>query len=542
MASYKQLLGFSAVASYGINHYATQLAIKQSFFLTALVVFLSLAFPKILYKAFIFPNFISPIRHLPGPSNPHWLFGHGLKIIRDPTGVPMREWNNEVPNEGLIRYTSFLNSERLLVTGPKALAEVLVTKNYDFVKPNQVRAGLGRIAGEGILLAEGDEHKRQRKFLAPAFAFRHIKDLYPVFWQKSVEMVNRIGNDISHRPADWHKEANVLEFGTYTSRTTLDIIGLAGMGQDFGAIENPSNTLAQHYSTIFKPPPYLRYLQILALLFPPWVMRNIPIKRNQQINEARAYIRELCQTLIDAKRVDMSEKRPGYDILSVALESGGFTDENLIDQMMTFLIAGHETTSTGLIWAIYLLANHPQYQTRLREEIHANLASPRSADGKVVNSTQIDSLPYLTAVINEVLRLWAPVTMTMRVANKDSSIQNVPVPKGTLLIMSPWATNTSYELWGDDAMQFNPDRWMKDASSGKGGAESNYSFLTFLHGPRSCIGERFSRSEFACLLAACVGRFEWEMETPGVEPRLGGMVTPRPKDGLWVRVKEQHDW
>ena len=92
---------------------------------------------------------------------------------------------NSIPNEGIIRYKGLLNSERIMITSPKALGEVLVTRNYDFIKPNHFRSGLGRLLGIGILLAEGEEHKMQRKNLMPAFAFRHVKDLYPLFWEKS---------------------------------------------------------------------------------------------------------------------------------------------------------------------------------------------------------------------------------------------------------------------------------------------------------------------------------------------------------------------
>jgi hypothetical protein len=95
---------------------------------------------------------------------------------------------NSVPNEGIIRYLGMFNSERIIVTSPKALAEVLVTKNYDFVKPSHVARGIGKILGVGVLLAEGEEHKMQRKNLMPAFAFRHVKNLYPTFWLKSREV------------------------------------------------------------------------------------------------------------------------------------------------------------------------------------------------------------------------------------------------------------------------------------------------------------------------------------------------------------------
>ena len=112
--------------------------------------------------------------------------------MKEPTGVPQRRWANEVPNEGLIHYRTYFNQGRLVPTTPKALAEVLVQNSYEFVKPLQIRAGTSRILGVGILLAEGEEHRIQRKNLLPAFSFRHVKDLYPVFWSKSCELVETI--------------------------------------------------------------------------------------------------------------------------------------------------------------------------------------------------------------------------------------------------------------------------------------------------------------------------------------------------------------
>lgn len=314
------------------------------------------------------------------------------------------------------------------------------------------------------------------------------------------------------------------------------------MGQDFGSIADPSNQLSQTYKTIFQPERGARYLQMASIIFPPWFMQRIPLKRNYQIFAARKHIRKVCQDLIAHKRAQKS--RTDHDIISVALESGGFDDEGLINQMMTFLVAGHETTSTALVWALYSLCKSPNVQTRLRQEIHDRLPSPRHAkDGARphITSQDVDGMPYLAAVCNEVLRLWAPVTLTMRVADRDTTVLDHPVPKGTTVILCPLATNQSTASWGDDAGEFDPDRWLR--TDGKGGVDSNYSFLTFIHGPRSCIGERFARAEFACLLAAWVGRFECEFEKePEGELEIVGGITMKPKGGLWVRLKEVEDW
>ncbi|KAI4139368.1 MAG: hypothetical protein L6R39_006324 [Caloplaca ligustica] len=474
--------------------------------------------------------------------------GQFTAIRSEPTGTPQRRWINEIPNDGLIRYLNVLNEERLLLTNSKALAEVLVTKNYDFIKPSLVRAGLGRILGIGILLAEGEEHKVldiiQRKNLMPAFAYRHIKDLHPVFWAKASEMVNAIttitqvggtdNTDIAEAPA--------VQVADWSSRATLDIIGSAGMGHDFGAIKDPNTELSATYRKVFSPSKQAQVLAMLSFIFPPWIIRSIPVARNQEIPAAAQTIRKICRQLIEDKKrkTNSKDKESGVDIISVALSSGGFTEENLVDQMMTFLAAGHETTATAMIWAVYCLCTHPHHQARLREEIRAYL--PSIDNPTPITAETLDRLPFLHAFCNEVLRLYAPVTLTLREAAKNTTICGHYVPKGTTIIISATAVNHSKELWGPDAGEFKPERWLGPKRLNTGGASSNFAFLTFSHGPRSCIGQAFAKAEFAVLVAALAGRFEMKLADPEADMKIQTGITARPKDGLWVRMRAVEGW
>lgn len=452
------------------------------------------------------------------------------------------------------------NKERVLLTSSKAISEVLVTKNYDFQKPSSFRWSLGRILGIGILLAEGDEHKRQRKSLMPAFAFRHIKDLYPLFWSKSKEavraMTEQVRADASAAGGEGGSEkdaanlAAVMELGDWVSRATLDIIGVAGLGRDFGAIKDPNNTLSSTYRAVFQPSKQARFLAMLNLFVPGWIVNKIPLKRNDDINQASAVIRGVCRDLVREKRERLARKElTDVDILSVAIESGGFSDDDLVNQMMTFLAAGHETTASAMQWAIYLLCLHPEVQTRLRDEVRERLPSVNSHED--ITALDIDHMPYLAAVCNEVLRYYSPVPMTQREARVDTTIAGQRIPRGTVAILCPWSVNRSPSLWGDDAGKFDPERWLakdeKDrASAARGGAESNYAFLTFLHGPRSCIGMGFAKAEFACLLAAVVGRFSFELknkeEYDEKNMEYKGGVTVRPAKGLWVHATALDGW
>lgn len=454
-----------------------------------------------------------------------------------------------------------------MLTSPKALAEVLVTKNYDFEKPAMMRSGLGLILGNGILLAEGDEHKAQRKSLMPAFAFRHVKNLYPVFWEKSCSgvqaMVKQIELDAAKEPtsptiADPEKDAldkatnskvGRLEVGGWASRITLDIIGVAGLGRDFDATSDPDNELFKTYNSIFTPSLQAQLLGVLGLLIPLWMIRSIPVKRNEVMTNAAKTIRGACHDLIREKKEKLARKElTDVDILSVALESGGFTDDNLVDQLMTFLAAGHETTASSMTWAAYLLARHPDMQRRLRDEVRANLPSVDDPTA-TVTSVDIDNMPYLNAVCSEVLRYFSPVPMTLRSAAVNTTIQGVYVPKGTHIMLGLVANNKDPALWGPDAMEFNPERWLPkhegDKADASGGASSNYAFMTFLHGPRSCIGQAFAKAEFACLLASWIGKLEFELaneeQVDQSKIEIRTQVTQRPARGMHLKVKVL-DW
>jgi cytochrome P450 len=447
-----------------------------------------------------------------------------------------------------------------MITSPKGLSEVLTTRNYDFIKPSHVANSIGRLLGVGILLAEGENHKMQRKNLMPAFAYRHLKNLVPVFWDKSREAVEAMTEhinaggipnselpDFQKRP-DVEKDDAVMEAGEWASRATLDIIGAAGLGQDFGAIKDPDTLLNRTYRKVFKPSRQAAILGMLNLFLPGWFVRNIPVKRNGEIEEAAGIIRETCRHLIRSKKDKLEKKQlHDIDILSVAIESGGFNEEKLIDQLMTFLAAGHETTATAMTWAVYMLCRNLDMQTRLRQEIREKLPSP--SENEQVNAADIDHMPYLNAVCNEVLRYFPPVPLTLRDAACDTVILGHKIPKGTRVMLIPWAIHKNEALWGPDAGVFNPDRWLPSENnphSANGGAASNYSYLTFLHGPRSCIGQGFAKAEFACLLAAWIGRFEFELnderELDEKNVLIKGGVTAKPAKGLYVKTRVVEGW
>lgn len=171
-----QVIGLTSIAgSFVAVNLSPQYYVMTSYIWNFLILLLLQATAVFLWQAILYPKLFSPLRHLPTPSVSEnmypfspptelekggtFLNGHFAIIAKEPTGTPHRRWLNEVPNDGLIYYRALLNQERLLITSPQALSEVLTLKSYDFIKPQMVRNGLSRILGVGVLLAEGDEHK-----------------------------------------------------------------------------------------------------------------------------------------------------------------------------------------------------------------------------------------------------------------------------------------------------------------------------------------------------------------------------------------------
>ncbi|OAR03135.1 hypothetical protein LLEC1_06589, partial [Akanthomyces lecanii] len=321
-----------------------------------------------LYFTFIYPFYVSPTRHLPTAGGRHWLMGHIPVLFSAAPGECSRTWNKTVPHDGLLRFFMFFNQERLLAISPKAVADITVANAYAWEKPGSIRSALSTITGVGLVTSEGDEHRRQRRHMLPAFTFRHIKDLYPVFWDKSREVVQAMTKSVN-------SGGDKLYVSHWASLATLDIIGLAAMGRDFSAVRDPENPLVAQYTSVFEGQSILRVFLVLGLVLPQWLIEEIPLKKIREFRDASRTIRRVCQELIEEKRAKLQAQKadktqqPDVDILSIALESGQFTDEGLQNQLMTFFAAGHETTSVSLTWAVYALCLNPAMQTRLRDEV-----------------------------------------------------------------------------------------------------------------------------------------------------------------------------
>ncbi|THC94055.1 hypothetical protein EYZ11_006464 [Aspergillus tanneri] len=489
-----------------------------------------------------------------------WWNGQAKRIYTEGNGFPASDWLNSTPHKHMFRYLGILNSERIVVTSPEALAEVC-TRNYDFPKSRQAALVAGDLLGRGLVLTDGDEHKHQRKMLLPSFSSKNIRALYPVFWSKAQEVTAAL-TAVNSTLADGEEG---VEIGEWASRAALDVITLAALGLDFGAIRDPNTPLNRAYRQVFEPTRLFQFFSLLKLVIPAWVVRRIPIQQNREIMRAVDRVRETCRQLVHAQREEIARKDTSRtDLLSHILRrSGAALDEAAaVDQMMTFLAAGHETVSVAITWAIYMLCRYPEYQIRLRAEIRELLPGGLDGDaGETSNlamaETLLDRAVWLTVFCNEVLRYWPPIPLTAREAAHDTTLQGQFIPHGTKIILTIVGTNRDERLWGADARDFRPERWLSSSPTEKdgkklhldatGGACSKYANMSFNHGPRMCIGGEFARAEMALMVAALVGRFEFALVNEAMQDEKsiklsGGGFSVKPVDGLHVTMRRVDGW
>ncbi|GAB7355477.1 hypothetical protein MBLNU459_g5974t1 [Dothideomycetes sp. NU459] len=479
------------------------------------------------------------------------IVGHSLSMFERPRGDIFIRWMKELPDSSLIYFRGLFNADRLVVNDHQALSEILVTKSYDFEKPAPIRNFLRDILGDGLVVIEGEDHAFLRKNLMPAFNFRHIKELHPVFWNKALQMTQGIAQQMAESPE------TSIELNHWANQVTMDIIGLAAMGRDFQCLkEGGRHPLIQNYEELLEPTLEKQMYYAARILGPSELIKKLPWRLNSRMKIIISNLTNVCLQLVQDKKTMLSTKTPeqidvaNRDILTLLIRSGNFSDRQLVDQLLTFLAAGHETTSSAFTWTAHLLATHPAIQDSLREEIYASIASPRECSPTNFDlAATLESLPLLNGVCHEANRLYPAVPITVRRAVKTTSIVGQIIPKGTQILLVPWATNRNTALWGPTATEFDPYRWIDtDPKTGKqrpnnsGGASSNYAFLTFLHGPRSCIGQGFAKAELRCLVAAFVGCFEMAMARPDEKIVPHGVITTKPEKGMHLRLRHLQGW
>ncbi|KAJ7495126.1 cytochrome P450 [Mycena latifolia] len=514
----------------------------------ALIVYASWAILRRIFSSTVLDN-------IPGPPSRSLLTGN-LPAFHDPDGWDFQKDMEENYGE-VVKLQGFFGTPHLYVFDPVALQSMLV-QDVDLYEENLVYMRVYSLLwGPGILSAVGRDHHRYRKILMPAFSTAKIREMIPLFYEATRKARDGlISPFVNTGPCE-------LDLNNILNRASLEMIGRTGIGYSFDkmipghkADDKYAVTLKELLPTVFK----------MGILFPllPWVSRiGSPAFRRFLVNVIPSRTLHKARDLVDAMESTanklIAEKKAAVthgqldvddgsrDIMSLLLKGNLMADEDmfltndeLVAQTGMIISAATDTTSSALGRCFHLLALHPDIQETLRAEI---LESPEQMD-----YDELGALPYLDAFVHEVLRLYPPVAPVMfretvqetilplatPITGVDGSeIRSISVPKGTSLYIAIAAANHNKQIWGEDALEFKPERWQ----NGKAGAGTEKicgiygNMMTFLGGVRSCIGFQFSLLEIKVVLSVLLRDFIFSPADAAVKWKLPGIIAVPSVDG-----------
>ncbi|KAG8631897.1 hypothetical protein KVT40_001037 [Elsinoe batatas] len=378
----------------------------------------------------------------------------------------------------------------------------------------------GQVAGEGLLLLEGEEHKQAKKAFAHSFQPQRVNNVYPMFYKMASKMQDWVGQQAKDDP---ESRASVLK---PVSAATLDAVGQWAYSKDFKALSNPRERFPRSYVEMLKMTPRGQFFLSLVALIDPWVMK-LPVRAAKTITGVVQFVIKTSAEIVDEREKLFEKNKNGEpdseipdDMLSSIMKTNHFSHVELINETVHFLAASTETSAGSICWAVHLLSRHMHVQNRLREEIRTDLPSPKMVHDGLVDEDRVsykvfDNMPYLHAVAKEVFRFHSINSLLWRECVEPATVAGEDITIGTQVVFSPWAAGRDPKHWGPDARQLRPERWLESPS---GGADDSYAFLTFGASARRCIGEQYAYAQFKTFLAALVGKFEFKtMDVTGTD-------------------------
>lgn len=504
---------------------------------------------------YVYQTATLPFANVPGPAPSSLFWGSLMEIIAAPPSAMHEKWYAEYGST--FKYRAIGGDWRMCSADPGFLAFVLGNDEL-FPKPPHSQKFLWKLLGPGLVTVEGEHHARQRRVVSPAFSTKALKDQVPIFFDKAAELRDKLLLFVEGRgdeqpsalpaaPGDEDKGGRKIDVMKYLGQMAVDIIGQAGFGYDLASLSGHPKPLAEAFRVMMgaglSPGP----IQVLKTFVPQ--LSFIPTRADRILEESNVIAhREAAAIIAERTREvraagDVDEGAFGKDLLSMLLKSNmsaelrpeqKMTDEDVFAQVTTFMLAGNETSATALTWILWRLAQHPDMQQRLRDEC----AEVSEADYSAVNQ-----LPFLEAVVRESLRLDSPVPATLRVTKEDVTVplskpitgkdgtqmDSVRLRKGTTVMVPIHVINWAPDNWGADSKQFNPDRWLREASPWKyqnPGVFAN--LMTFNHGPHNCIGYRFSIAEIKVTLFTLIRALSFELlpSRPKFEMKTGIVMRP----------------
>jgi len=392
-----------------------------------------------------------------------------------------------------------------MVMDPTAIREMLLDRVDDYPKSQVTKNLLRPAIGDSLFIAEGAQWRWQRRAVAPAFSHRNMLNLAPIMTAAAERSADRIS---SAGPA----AINLLdEMVTTTFDVISDVTFSGGDGFDRGAVHRAIDAYIAEAGKI-------SLFDILG--FPDWLPRPGRAMSGRALRD----MKRIADDAIRARAQRGTSKMP--DLLDLLL--GGVDPETkrqmntaeLRDNLLTFIVAGHETTALTLSWALYLVGFDQKVQDKARSEAQSVLA------GRAATGTDVEHLPYIRQIIDETLRLYPPAGMISRTAQKHDILSNREVKPGDTVMIPIYALGRHRLLW-ENPDAFDPDRFRNRK------AIDRYAYLPFGDGPRICIGASFAQQEAVIILATLLSRFRFA-PVGGKDPEPVMILTLRPEGGVWL--------
>jgi cytochrome P450 len=401
--------------------------------------------------------------------------------------------------------------ETYMVADPAAIERILVSEADRFRKPEFQNDALGDLLGEGLLLSEGETWERQRDLAAPAFAMSRLSG-----------MTDRIAAHATEMTDDW-RDGETVDAESEMARVTLNVIldlmlGVELSEERIDTIETQLEPLGQR----FEPDP-------LRFAAPDW----LPMPGDEEFESALATLEDVLDEIIETRRGtegDHAADDGPTDFLSVLLRAQGRGEQSadqLRDEMMTMLLAGHDTTALTLTYTWYLLSAHPEAERRVQEEVDSVVGDDTPG------MDHVREFEYLEWVVQEAMRLYPPVFTIFRTPTEPVELSGYEVPPGASVMLPQWGVHRSERYW-DDPETFEPKRFSPERRADR----PRFAYFPFGGGPRHCIGKHLAMLEAQIIVATVAGEYELAFE--GDRPlELLPSLTMHPRQEMSMRVRDR---
>ena len=438
----------------------------------------------------------------PGPT-PRYPGEFIRSIVTDQLG-----FFNRMASHGDVSQLRIGRERLVLLTEPEAIRDVFVTNQRNFLKGRGLERAKA-LLGEGLLTSEGEFHLRQRRLAQPAFHRQRVAAYGAVMAQYTDERQGR-----------WRHE-ETFDVHDEMMRLTLSIAAKTLFDKD---IEREAQEVSEVIDLSLR---LFRY----AILPLGEYFEYLPIPFIIRLRRTRARMETMLYTMIRERRATGVDHGDLLSMLIAAQDDegdhGGMTDQQLRDEMLTILLAGHETTAVALSWTWYLISQHPDVEAALHTELDSVL------NGRTPTADDLASLTYTRMILSESMRLYPPAWVVGRRAIDEYEVGGYTIPARSVVLVSQYLTHRDPRWWPNPE-QFDPERWRPNAIASR----PKFSYFPFGAGTRVCIGEQFAWMEGILILATIAQRWRLRHD-PSHQVALEPLITLRPKYGMRMQALQR---